>query len=140
MAKVSGPLYSIDAKGTFADSLVFRSYESGHGHRNRVNFKGIQKPATGLEQSKKESGVKEVQKVWQSLNYGEKQTWQYVAYSDDDYSTNRGWKADLSAYHKFMSYGMQAYLNDNPIPRTIIDVSTGFGKDRFGLDPFGHEI
>jgi len=140
MAIVTGPLLSFSAKGMYAGTIVYRNYISGHGRPGRANIKGFTKKTINADQIKKQTAVAAAQKVFQSLNFGEKMSWENVAFGREDRHGNHGWEPDLAYYHKFMSYGIRSYLADMPIKRTITPILVGFGKDRFGLDPFVHKI
>lgn len=137
MAKVKQPLFSFSAKGTIADTLVYRDYVLGGRRDGRVNIKGFTKRPTGNRQSVKETGVKECQKVWADLNKDEKQSWDWVAFGREEKDGQRAWIPDLAGYHKFMSYGMRAFMRGDPIPRTLVELGEGFGKEPFGVTEFG---
>lgn len=121
MAKVKQPLYSFAARGMLDNTLVFRDYVSSSNRSSRVNIKGFSKKPTGEKQKIKEKGVEKCQRVWADLSHSEKQSWENIAFGNDDGKGQRSWNADLAAYHKFMSFAMRAYLRGDPIPRTLIE-------------------
>lgn len=117
MAKVYKPLFSFRAKGIFGDAVIYRDFAHGHERQTRVNLKQFQKKPTGREQSKKQAGIRAAQSVWASLAAEDKALWELVAFDRHSPGGERIWRADLSAYHKFMSYAVRSYLRDESIPR-----------------------
>lgn len=117
MAKAFQPLYSFRAKGTFGGVVTYRDFPSGYQRQTRVNLKQFQKKPTGRQQTKKEAAMRAAQSVWGGLSVAEKAAWELVAYDRHAPHGERAWRADLSGYHKFISYAVRSYLRDEPIPR-----------------------
>lgn len=116
MAKAYQPLHSFRAKGTFGDVVIFRDFPHGYQRQTRVNVKQFQKKPTGRQQIKKEAAMRAAQSIWASLSAAEKSLWELVAFDRHAPYGERAWRADLSAYHKFMSYAVRAYLRGDEIP------------------------
>ena len=125
LAKARFPLNSFRAKGMVGGCIVYRDFPSGYSRQTRVNIKGFQKKPTGEAQMVKEAGIKKCQAVWATLSVEEKASWEYVADGRPVPNGERVWRADLGAYHKFLSYAMRAYLAGRPIPRSADDLIGG---------------
>ncbi|MFW6016083.1 MAG: hypothetical protein ACOCRK_06565 [bacterium] len=71
MAKVTGPLFSINASGQFADSLVFSNWKG----INVVKKKGISTRKSTAKQNLVKLAFAECAKVWNNLSEEEKKMW-----------------------------------------------------------------
>ncbi|MGM0410989.1 MAG: hypothetical protein ACQEQF_09540 [Bacillota bacterium] len=74
MAKVTGPLFSINASGQFADSLVFSNWKG----INIVKKKGSPTGESSAQQNLVKSAFAECAKVWNALNEEEKEMWNEI--------------------------------------------------------------
>jgi hypothetical protein len=96
MAKVTGPLMSIDASGTYAKTLVFSKWKGRNYVRERVI---PDNPKTALQMGVR-AMMSFLSQVWVNLIAGEK----------DDYEAGALSKS-ISAFNEFISQNLTAWQN-----------------------------
>lgn len=99
MAKVIGPLQSLDARGQFAETLIYAKQRG----TNYTKAYAVPTNPQSAPQTLQRLGIAAITKAWSTLHADEKLTWQPLA---DNWF--------LSQYHAFLRYNAIRWRNELP--------------------------
>jgi hypothetical protein len=110
MAILTGPLFSLDARGQFAKTLTFAKSRA----KNYVkNYKAPHNPKTPL-QSYTRLGIKFLSQQWASFTENQKLAWQQLAET-----------LNLTPYHAYLKFNAQRWAAfDVPSITPLLDLTT----------------
>lgn len=115
MAKLKGPLFSIDARGKLGDSLI---YSSNKGIKRASRHFKPQNPRTILQQDNR-AILRYAVQSWQSLTDDQKESYNQSA-------KNLGLK--MSGYNYYLQTYIEAYAVPPPPPGIVTDGLMGWWK------------
>ena len=113
--KIKGPLMSYRAKGSF-DCITFKDVNlEVDNHMTVAHLKQQKKNKKTPESNKK--AFQEAVSLWKTLTPDEKNQWEELDYEKPVKVTDKMWQAELSGYHKFISFNTKRKLNIKEIVR-----------------------
>jgi len=113
--KVTGPLCSMRAKGTF-DCITFKDYPGEDNSRvTRAHL--LQKRRSTYRDPLARDAYSLVVCLWKDLTKDEKLSWDGAAYGTEKEHGEKVWQPELSGYHKMISINVKRALKGLELKR-----------------------
>lgn len=110
MAKLIGPLMSLDARGQLGKNLIFS--KSGKSNYAKT-YKTPTNPQSAAQTAHR-LGIGFISQLWRTLHPEQKATWQELAD-----------RLQLPLYHAFLKYNCAAWVRDEPVTCSAPTQATG---------------